>query len=48
MALGVASRAYVMEVGRIALEGEAERLRADPEVQRAYLGRDPAGERESN
>jgi branched-chain amino acid transport system ATP-binding protein len=48
MALDVASRAYVMEVGRIALEGEAERLRADPEVQRAYLGRDPAGERDSN
>jgi branched-chain amino acid transport system ATP-binding protein len=38
MALGVASRAYVMEAGRIVLEGEAERLRADEKVKRAYLG----------
>jgi branched-chain amino acid transport system ATP-binding protein len=38
MALGVASRGYVMEAGRVALEGEAEALRQDPEVKRAYLG----------
>jgi len=44
MALGVASRAYVMEVGRIVLEGEAARLQADPDVQRAYLGRDAGGQ----
>jgi branched-chain amino acid transport system ATP-binding protein len=39
MALAIASRAYVMEGGRIVLEGEASRLAADPNVQRAYLGR---------
>jgi branched-chain amino acid transport system ATP-binding protein len=38
MALGVASRAYVMEAGRIVLEGEAEHLQADAQVRRAYLG----------
>ena len=44
MALRVASRAYVMEIGRIVLEGEAARLQADPDVQRAYLGRDAGGQ----
>ena len=38
MALRLASRAYVMETGRIALEGPAAALLADPEVRRAYLG----------
>jgi branched-chain amino acid transport system ATP-binding protein len=38
MALGVAHRAYVLEAGRIALEGEAARLQADAQVKRAYLG----------
>jgi ABC-type branched-subunit amino acid transport system ATPase component len=38
MALGVASRAYVMETGRIVVHGEAERLRTDADVKRAYLG----------
>jgi branched-chain amino acid transport system ATP-binding protein len=37
-ALDVSRRAYVMETGRIALEGDSEELRTDPEVQRAYLG----------
>ncbi len=37
-ALDVSQRGYVMETGRIALEGESERLRTDPDVQRAYLG----------
>ena len=39
MALGIARRAYVMEAGRIVVEGEARHLAADPDVQRAYLGR---------
>jgi branched-chain amino acid transport system ATP-binding protein len=38
MALSVADRAYVLETGRIVLEGPAERVRQDPDVQRAYLG----------
>ncbi len=37
-ALGVADRAYVLETGRIVLEGKAKDLGADERVQRAYLG----------
>jgi branched-chain amino acid transport system ATP-binding protein len=38
MALAVAARGYVLETGRIVLEGESAALRADPAVQQAYLG----------
>jgi branched-chain amino acid transport system ATP-binding protein len=38
-ALKVADRGYVLETGRIILEGSASELREDPEVQRAYLGK---------
>jgi branched-chain amino acid transport system ATP-binding protein len=37
-ALDAAKRGYVLETGQIALSGESEQLRGDPEVQRAYLG----------
>ena len=37
-ALGVADRAYVLELGRNRLEGPGQRLLADPEVKRLYLG----------
>jgi len=37
-ALAVADRGYVMEAGRIALQGVAADLLRDPQVQRAYLG----------
>jgi branched-chain amino acid transport system ATP-binding protein len=37
-ALGVSTRGYVLETGAVALEGAAEKLRDDPEVQKAYLG----------
>ena len=37
-ALGLASRAYVMESGRIALSGDAKALADDPKVRAAYLG----------
>jgi branched-chain amino acid transport system ATP-binding protein len=37
-ALGVSNRAYVLEVGTITLSDESEKLRENPEVQRAYLG----------
>ena len=38
MALSVANRAYVLETGRIVLEGPAQQVLEDPEVQKAYLG----------
>jgi branched-chain amino acid transport system ATP-binding protein len=38
MAMDVASRACVLEEGRIVAEGEAQALLARPEIQRAYLG----------
>jgi len=37
-ALGVADRAYVLETGRIALEGRGAELLANPRVQQSYLG----------
>lgn len=37
-ALGIADRAYVMEGGRIALQGTSAVLAGDPSVQAAYLG----------
>ena len=39
-ALKVATRAYVMETGRISLEGEATVLLENEGVKRAYLGKD--------
>ncbi|MEW6380013.1 MAG: ABC transporter ATP-binding protein [bacterium] len=38
VALKYAHRAYLMETGRIVLEGPARELAEDPEVRRAYLG----------
>ncbi len=38
-ALKLADRGYVLETGRIILDGAAAELREDPEVQRAYLGK---------
>jgi branched-chain amino acid transport system ATP-binding protein len=37
-ALGVSNRAYVLETGQIALTDESDKLRENPEVQKAYLG----------
>ena len=39
-ALKVADRGYVLETGKIILEGQADELLANRDVQRAYLGRD--------
>ena len=36
-ALAVASRAYVLETGRVALSGRSEDLANDPHVRQAYL-----------
>ncbi len=38
MALSIAHRAYVLETGRIVLEGAARELRENPQVKAAYLG----------
>ena len=38
MALQVAHRAYVIEVGKIRMEGPAAELAASDEVRKAYLG----------
>lgn len=38
MALGVADYAYVLETGKINLEGEGKELANSPEVKAAYLG----------
>ncbi len=38
-ALAIADRGYVLESGRVVLEGAADELRRDPRVQTAYLGR---------
>lgn len=37
-ALRLANRAYVMETGRIVMQGEAEELEKDPGIKKAYLG----------
>jgi branched-chain amino acid transport system ATP-binding protein len=39
-ALGIADRGYVMETGRLVLEGTREELLNNNDVQRAYLGKD--------
>ncbi len=39
-ALGVADRGYVLETGQIVLQGSARQLSDNPEVQRAYLGKE--------
>jgi branched-chain amino acid transport system ATP-binding protein len=38
LALAIADYAYVLQTGRTVLEGAAEKLENDPEVQRIYLG----------
>jgi branched-chain amino acid transport system ATP-binding protein len=38
LALGLAARAYVLETGRVAIEGASARLAGDPRVRAAYLG----------
>jgi branched-chain amino acid transport system ATP-binding protein len=38
MALDVADRGYVLETGRVALEGKASELRQNEQVRKTYLG----------
>lgn len=42
MALEIASRAYVLELGRVTLQGPAAELAADAALAEAYLGAEPA------
>ena len=37
LSLRLAQRAYVIELGRVTLEGTGEQLLADPNVREAYL-----------
>ncbi|WP_243312015.1 ABC transporter ATP-binding protein [Fundidesulfovibrio agrisoli] len=43
-ALAVADRGYVLETGRVILQGQSAELLANRDVQRAYLGRDKSRE----
>jgi branched-chain amino acid transport system ATP-binding protein len=46
-ALGIADHGYIMESGRIVLDGPADELRRNPDVQEFYLGLSESGERRS-
>jgi len=46
LALDTATYGYIMESGRIVLDGSSERLKADADVQRFYLGQNDAAERQ--
>lgn len=45
VALSIADRGYVLENGRVVLDGDAARLKSHPDIQEFYLG--GAGERRS-
>jgi branched-chain amino acid transport system ATP-binding protein len=47
LALSISDRGYVMETGRIALEGVSADLIDHREVRKAYLGMDEQGEKDS-
>jgi branched-chain amino acid transport system ATP-binding protein len=38
LALEVSSAAYVLETGRVVMQGESQKLRADPQLKATYLG----------
>ena len=38
LALSIASRAYVLESGRVAVSGSGEQVRASPELRSVFLG----------
>jgi branched-chain amino acid transport system ATP-binding protein len=43
MAMELASRAYVLEEGRIVMQGQASELMERPEIKKAYLGLELTG-----
>jgi branched-chain amino acid transport system ATP-binding protein len=47
VALGIADYGYVMENGRIVLDGDSQRLSGHPDVQEFYLGQSTGGRRRS-
>jgi branched-chain amino acid transport system ATP-binding protein len=47
MALGIADHGYVMENGRVVLEGDAEKLRTNSDIKEFYLGLNEVGARKS-
>jgi branched-chain amino acid transport system ATP-binding protein len=47
LALGIADHGYIMENGRIVLDGPAAELGRNPDVQQFYLGLGESGERRS-
>ena len=47
VALSVASRGYIMEGGRIVMDGAAEELLGNPDVQEFYRGMGASGQRKS-
>jgi len=47
VALAVAHRGYIMENGKIVIDGTAERLASDPDVREFYLGMGSSGEARS-
>jgi len=47
MALGVADHAYVMENGRVVLDGAAAQLAQNEDIKEFYLGLTQLGERKS-
>ncbi len=40
MALGIASRGYILQTGEVVLADSSDKLREDPAVRKAYLGED--------
>ena len=47
MALAVAQHGYVMETGRIVLEGSVQKLRDNSDIREFYLGLNEVGSRKS-
>jgi branched-chain amino acid transport system ATP-binding protein len=47
MALSIADHGYIMETGKMVMEGAPEKLLKDEDVQEFYLGLRAEGERKS-
>jgi branched-chain amino acid transport system ATP-binding protein len=47
VALAIAHTGYIMESGKVVIDGSAERLAADPDVREFYLGVGGSGESRS-
>jgi branched-chain amino acid transport system ATP-binding protein len=47
MALSIASTGYIMETGKVVMDGDSEKLLKDEDVQEFYLGLHGSGERKS-